>query len=395
MFCGHMKNASHFDVVIVGGAIVGACTAWFLREEGYTGSITIIDKDHSFAKASTSLSAGGIRQQFSQIENIRLSQFGLSFLRRFEARFGVDPGFREDGYLLLASAVGRPTLEQNVKTQIDAGANSQLLSAGDLVEQFPFINADDIALASYGVKNEGWFDPHTVLMAIRKALRGRDIAFIEDEVVSITCQDNRISAIRLAGGQKINCSILVNAAGPAAGLVAKLAGIDLPVEPRKRTVFSFSCRTKIGQMPLIVDPSGVWVRPEGSGFITGVSPPADEDGPAAADDFEPDYHMFEEVIWPILAARIPVFEAIKSTGAWAGHYDYNTFDQNAIIGPHPAIHNFYFANGFSGHGLQQAPAAGRALAEHIVHGQYQTIDCACFSYQRLQTAMPFRERNII
>ncbi len=395
MFCDVMNNDRHFDVVIVGGAIIGACTAWFLRDEGYAGSIAIIDRDHSFAHASTALSAGGIRQQFSEIENIRLSRFGLTFLREFETRFGVDPGFHENGYLLLASRAGQSTLVDNHKVQIGAGARSRLLAAGDLAQTFPFIHADDIALASFGVKNEGWFDPHTVLMAIRKALRGRDVTFIEDEVVAISRQDSQISAVSLAGGTRINCSGLVNAAGPGAGAVAKLAGIDLPVEPRKRTVFSFSCRTKFEPMPLIVDPTGVWVRPEGSGFITGVSPPADKDGPAAEDDFEPDYHLFEEVIWPILAARIPAFEAIKPTGQWAGHYDYNTFDQNAIIGPHPTLKNFYFANGFSGHGLQQAPAAGRALAEYIMTGRYKSIDCSRFSYSRISSSEPFLEQNVI
>ena len=374
---------------------MGACTAWFLREEGFTGSIAVIEKDHSFAKASTTLSAGGIRQQFSEIENIKLSQFGLTFIQEFEDRFGVNPGYKEQGYLVLASEGSRKILEQNCKVQRNAGASSLLLSPDQLSHRFPFLNSHGIASGIFGEQGDGWFDPHLVLSTVRKATRDRGVKFVEDTVIAIENVGDRVSGTTLKSGRKISCSILINAAGPTAGKAAKLAGINLPVEPRKRTVFSFTCKDTIEDMPLIVDPTGVWVRPEGAGFITGVSPPADQDGPVDPDDFNPDYDLFEEIIWPILAERIPTFEAIKMGHAWAGHYDYNCLDQNAIIGPHPAINNFYFINGFSGHGIQHAPAAGRAIAEHIVHGQYNSIDCSRFGYSRIMRNEPFLEKGII
>ena len=395
LLCTIMSTNNHIDIVIMGGAIMGACTAWFLREEGFVGSIAVVEKDHTFTKASTTLSAGGIRQQFSEIENIKLSQFGLTFIQEFEDRFGVGPGYKEQGYLMLASESGQETLARNCKTQRDAGAGSRLLSPDQLSRRFPFLDAGGVAAGIFGEQGDGWFDPHLVLSTIRKAARQRDVEFIEDTVATIEVVNDRIGGVTLQSGRKISCSTLVNAAGPAAGKVASLAGIDLPVEPRKRTVFSFNCKEVIGNMPLIVDPTGVWVRPEGTGFITGISPPEDQDGRADPDDFDPDYDLFEETIWPTLAERIPAFEAIKMGHAWAGHYDYNHFDQNAIIGLHPEINNLYFINGFSGHGIQQAPAAGRAIAEHIIYGQYKSIDCSKFGYSRILRNEPFLERGII
>jgi glycine/D-amino acid oxidase-like deaminating enzyme len=206
---------------------------------------------------------------------------------------------------------------------------------------------------------------------------------------------DRVTGVTLDTGETLAVGIVVNAAGPNAGKVAAMAGVALPVEPRKRSVFVFEARERFEDMPLLVDPSGIYVRPEGSVYIAGGAEPHEADGPADPSDFEPDWPLFEETIWPVLAARIPAFEAIKATRAWAGHYDYNTLDQNAVIGPHPEVANFLFANGFSGHGLQQAPAVGKALAELIVHGAYRTVDCSVFGYARIAAGRPYRELNVI
>jgi FAD-dependent oxidoreductase domain-containing protein 1 len=387
----------HFDIIIIGGAIVGSSVAWYLREEGFAGSIGLVERDASFRHSATALSCASIRQQFSIAENIRLSQFTLGLFRRLREEFGTDAdiGFRENGYLILAGAAGADTLRANHQVQSGEGADIVLEDAAALAARFPWLATEGLALGALGLSGEGWFDAHQLLALFRKGLRARDVAFLPGEVVSIERQAGRIAAVGMADGTRIGAGAVVNAAGPNAGQVAALAGVQLPVEPRKRSVFVFEARERFEDMPLIVDPTGVYVRPEGSVYICGGA--ENEGAEAAADprDFEPEWPLFEESIWPVLAARIPAFEAIKPTRAWAGHYDFNTLDQNAVIGGHPDVENLYLCNGFSGHGLQQAPAAGRAIAELVVHGGYRTIDCSAFGYERIAQGRPYRELNVI
>jgi glycine/D-amino acid oxidase-like deaminating enzyme len=386
-----------YDIVIIGGAIVGSSIAYYLREEGFSGSIALIERDPQFAHAATTLSMASIRQQFSIPENIRLSQFTLKLFRRLKEEFGAeaDIGFREGGYLILAGENGLPILKANHEAQIAEGADIVFEDAEQLTRRFAWLSAEGISAGAYGRTGEGWFDAHAMLMLFRKALRDKKVDFIAASVTAIARDGNRITGVSLDNGQTLEAGIVVNAAGPNAGKVAAFAELALPVEPRKRNVFVFEAREKYADMPLLVDPSGIYVRPEGSVYLTGGAEPEEGDGPADPADFEVDWPLFEEVIWPVLATRIPAFEAIKPTRAWAGHYDYNTLDQNAVIGPHPQVGNFLFANGFSGHGLQQAPAVGKALAELIVHGGYRTVDCSAFGYSRVAEGRAFRELNVI
>lgn len=387
----------NYDIIIVGGAIVGSSVAYFLRKEGFGGTIALIERDPQFEHSSTTLSAASIRQQFSIPENIRLSQFTLGLFRRLKEEFGVDAdiGFREGGYLLLASPEGGPILASNHEIQKAEGADIVLEDAETLSRRFQWLSTEGVAAGAYGLSGEGWFDAHAMLMLFRKALRTMNVDLIKSEVRAVEREGNRVTAVTLVDGRSLGAGIVINAAGPNAGAVAKMAGILLPVEPRKRTVFVFEAREQYGDMPLLVDPNGIYVRPEGSVYITGGA--ESEEGEAAAEphDFDPEWGLFEDMIWPTLANRIPAFEAIKLTRAWAGHYDYNTLDQNGVIGPHPEVANFIFANGFSGHGLQQAPAVGKSLAELIVHGGYRTVDCSAFGYERIPAGRAFCELNII
>ncbi|WP_157014461.1 NAD(P)/FAD-dependent oxidoreductase [Mesorhizobium xinjiangense] len=388
---------ARYDVVIIGGAIVGSAIAWSLVREGFSGSIALVERDPHFEHAATTLSCASIRQQFSNAENIRLSQATLGLFRRLKDEFGEDAdiAFREKGYLILAGEAGLPVLQANHEVQKAEGADIALATPETLAERYPWLSTEGIAAGALGMSGEGWFDAHALLMLYRKALKHMPVDLITASVGAIGRAGGRATCVTLDNGESLEAGLVVNAAGPGAGRVAAMAGLDLPVEPRKRSVFIFEARERFDDMPLLLDPSGIYVRPEGSVYITGGAEPKETDGPADPGDFDPDWPLFEEVIWPVLAARIPAFEAIKPTRAWAGHYDYNTLDQNAVIGPHPDMPNFLFATGFSGHGLQQAPAVGKAFAELVVHGGYRSIDCSVFGYDRIRDNRPYRELNVI
>jgi glycine/D-amino acid oxidase-like deaminating enzyme len=388
-------SSEAFDVVIVGGAAIGSATAYFLTHDlGFDGSVAVVERDPTYAHAATTLSAASIRQQFSTPENIRMSAFGVTFFRDLKTRFGADAdiGFRERGYLLLASETGEDTLLVNHEVQKAEGADIVLMDREALADNFRWLKTSDLRLGAFGRSGEGWFDAHSLLTLLRGAAR-KGATYIHGEVTGIMRDGARVSGVTLADGRQIRCGTLVNAAGPQAGDVAALAGVKLPVEPRKRCVFVVACRAALPGMPLMVDPTGVWIRPEGEVYICGVSPPEDAD--ARATDFDVDYSLFEEVVWPMLAHRVPAMEELKLQRAWAGHYDYNTLDQNAVIGAHPEIPNLIFANGFSGHGLQQSPAAGRAVAELIVHGKFTSLDLTLFGYSRVAEGRAVKELNVI
>jgi len=388
-----------FDVVIVGGSVVGSAIAYFLSGPlEFKGSVAVIEKDTSYETAATPRSAGGVRQQFSTPENIQMSQFGIAFIKSIGEHLSVegeiaDVPFTEWGYLFLATESGLETLRANHTTQTSLGAKVALLTPSELKTRFPWLAIEDLAGGCYGLANEGWTDPYGLLQAFRRKARALGVTYVADEVVDLERMGNSVVSVTLRDGSRIGCGAAVNAAGYHAHKIAAAVGLDLPVRPRKRMVYVFDCRDKPERMPLTIDPTGVWCRPEGSAFIAGVSPPEAEDPDAT--DFEIDYRFYEETVWPTLAHRIPAFEAIKLVRAWVGHYDYNTFDQNAILGPHPELRNFYFANGFSGHGLQQSPAVGRAIAELIVHGRYQTLDLSRFGYERISKGTPILELNVV
>lgn len=346
-----------------------------------------------------------------------MSLFSCEFFRSLGHHLGVegedppDVNFVEGGYLFLATAEGEPVMRDNFSVQRSVDAAVELLTPSQLQEKFPWLNTEGISLGCFGYRNEGWFDPWTLLNAFKKKALSMGVHYIQGEVVGADVQSTvrSVQASLPTGEQRtIHCNHLVNASGPWASRVAAMAGVglrehsnpimhtELPVRPRKRLVFVFKCpEGPTTDCPLVVDPSGVFFRRESAGsmFITGRSPPKEED--KDGDDLEIDYSFFDERLWPVIAERVPAFEALKLTGAWAGFYDYNTVDQNAIIGAHPLISNLVFANGFSGHGIQQSPAVGRAVSEVILDGRTHSIDLSEFSFQRLVEGRPLLEKNIV
>ena len=378
-----------FDVVIVGGGAIGSSIAYHLvSAPDFSGSVAVVERDPTYARASSALSASSIRQQFSTPLNIHLSRFGIDFLRCAPELLGVDLGLREPGYLFLASSAGEAVLRANHAVQRGEGCAVDLLDPAALAARFPWLSTDGIALASLGTANEGWFDGPALMQAFRRRARDLGAVYFADEVVELAA-----AAVTLRSGGRLEAGTVVLAAGAWSGELAAAAGIALPVEPRRRSVFVVDVREPPGLTPLTIDPSGVWFRPEGRFYLAGTTP-ADGNDPAGA-PLEVQHAEWDDMVWPALAARVPAFEAAKVVNSWAGYYEYNTFDQNGIVGRHPELENLIFATGFSGHGIQQSPAVGRAVAELIVHGSYRTLDLLPFSYERISAGRPVRELNVV
>ncbi len=397
----HQPQADGYDIIIIGGAVIGSAIAWFLSaNDEFDGSILVIERDMSYTNSSTSRTNSCIRQQFSNPINIQISRYGADFIANFRDELGGDPDIPDIftdyfGYLYLAA--DEPTaahLRRNQAVQADLGAATVIMTPDEIRAAYPFYNLDDIVCGSHNPVNEGYFDSGTMFDWWRRKARDNGVHYHEAEVVDLDMIGNRVTAVRLGGGRRIGCSAVVNAAGPRAVEVARMAGLALPVEPRKRFSFVFKAGEALdGTLPLTIDPSGVHVRSDGAAFLAGCSP--DPDPAVDYDDFAMDHDVFERKVWPVLAHRIPTFERIKVTSQWAGHYAYNTLDQNVVVGPHPGVNNFVFANGFSGHGLQQAPAIGRGVAELICHGNYRSLDLSPLGYERIVDNRPFGETAVI
>jgi glycine/D-amino acid oxidase-like deaminating enzyme len=344
-----------------------------------------------------------MRQQFSGDLNVRISQFAADFVKNLPRYMDNDDrvpdlSIRSFGYMYLADNEGfADVLRESQKVQLDAGAATQLMTPDQIKMAYPFYNVDDIVLGSINLVDEGFWDATAVFDWWRKSARERGVEYIENEVVAVNknASGSRVESVTLKSGEVIACGQVLNASGPRADITARMAGIEVPVEPRKRFSWIFSAEQPLDRdLPLTIDPSGVHVRENGGGTYQ-CGGHSDIDPAVDPDDFIMDHSIWENHVWPILATRIPQFEAIKVQSEWAGHYAYNTFDHNAILGPHMEVGNLFFLNGFSGHGLQQSPAMGRGTAEIMVHGKYQTLDMTQFHFDRIPAGRKIIEKAII
>jgi glycine/D-amino acid oxidase-like deaminating enzyme len=379
-------------VVIVGGAIVGSSVAFFLRELGFEGSITVVEKDPTYQQSSTALSAASIRTQFGTPVNIHMSLFGAAFFRDVKARFGqaADIGFVERGYLILGGPDVADARAAAIPMQRREGADAILLSKDEAKRRYPWLNVDDLGVATTAGRDEGWFDAWSLLSLVKSAARERNVSYVKSTAETVVLFGGRVSGVKLSDGKVLPADWCVNAAGAASGVFLRPIGIELPVEPRKRTVFSIKAPLSVEGFPMLFDSSGAWIRPEGEGFICGIAP-LDENDFDATGDFEPAHELLEETVWPALAHRIPALEQLRLERSWAGHYEMNTLDHNGIIGPHDEVANLIIATGFSGHGVMHAPATGRGVAELITQGRYQSIDLSPLGFSRIRSGIPLHE----
>ena len=381
-----------YDVVIVGGAVMGSSVAWHLvHEAGFDGSVLVVERDPTYEFASTSLTNSCMRQQFTNELNIRISQYAAEVVRDFEPPVDV----HHFGYMYLAGdEVLADGLRRSQQVQAAHGAGTRIMTPDEIAAEYPFYEVADLVCGSHNLVDEGWFDSQTMFQTWRRQARSGGVEYATDEVVGVEVGSDRVIAVRLASGVSVACGWVVNAAGPRAAAVASMAGLELPVEPRKRYTFVFEAAEPLERdLPLTIDTTGVHVRTDGGAYMAGCTP--DVDPPAAFDDFAMDRDIWEDKVWPALVHRIPSFERIKVRSQWAGHYAFNTLDHNVVVGPHHRLQNFVFVNGFSGHGMQQSPAMGRGVAELIAYGDYRSLDLTPLGHDRIVRGEPFPEGAII
>jgi len=386
-----------FDILIIGGGVMGSSIACNLVNDGFKGQIAIFEKDPTYERSSTTLSAGGIRRQFSTEVNVRMSQYSLSIFQKFGELMEVkgerpEIELKPRGYLFLGNEKNWPLLVKHQRFQKSLGVDTQLLDMKETLQIIPDLNPEGLVGSSYS-PGDGYMDPYSVLQGYAKKARNLGVQYLYKEVVAVLKEGDRVSGIRTRDGETYPSPCVVNAAGPYGGEVGRMAGLEIPVVPVRRMVYICQPpRLFEYDLPLVIDTSGLYFRHEvGRHILTGKS--RKEEPPGF--NFDWDRQYFNEVIWPDIAFRIPLFDKLRLIRGWAGLYEVNQWDNNAILGEHPELHGFFMAVGFSGHGLQQAPAVGRALSELIRLGRYETVDVSSLGFERIFKGEKVLEEEVV
>lgn len=388
-----MKN---HDVIIIGGGIMGSATAYYLSKKDPTLKVTVIERDPTYARASTTLSMSNVRIQFSLKENIQISQYAFDALKRFEDEMEVDGNkpkiyYHREGNLFLVDENNEVQARRALNLQQSLGCRIEWWTPQKIKAAFPLYETGGFIGGTYG-PDDGHFDAYAALMGYKAKARYLGAEYLKNDVKEITTRSGRVAAVRLASGESLAARYIINCAGAWAAQVAATAGGNLPIEPVKRQVFTLDTAVKPqGPLPLTVLPSGLYFRTETGGVILlGKSMAEDPSG----FHFNWDDKRFMEILWPELAEFVPAFDRLKLVRGWAGLYAVNTLDGNAILGEWPEVQGLFLANGFSGHGLQQAPAVGRYLAELILKLPV-SLDLSIFRPDRILENNPLSEGGLV
>ncbi|MDP9265750.1 MAG: FAD-binding oxidoreductase [Chloroflexota bacterium] len=376
------------EVVIIGGGVIGASIACHLAQRGQT-NVVVLERD-TLGSGSTSKNAGGIRLQFSTEINVRLSQRSLPRFLAFREEMGIDPQFRQSGYLFLITTdrdVEPFTRSLALWQRLDVPARR--LDAAAVHELFPELVADDLRFATFCAL-DGHADPTSILNGYVARARGRGVEFREHAAAtSIEVEGGHVAAVR-AHGERIACATVVDAAGPWAAEVGRLAGVDLPVRPLRRHIFITAPVPGFDrEFPLTIDfTNGLYMHRESGGVLLGMADPADP--PGFLESVNPD---FLPTVVERALARLPILERTSVRTGWAGLYE-DTPDKHPILGAVDAVGGFVCATGFSGHGLMHAPAAGEVVAELIL-GVPTALDVSGLRLERFRTGALVKEHNVV
>ena len=383
------------DVAIIGGGVIGCSVAHFVKEMAPQTSVAVIEPDSKYEWASTPRASGGCRVQFTTPENIEMSLFSIGFIKSFATTMSVedrpaDVGWVEGGYLFIVPPDSARSLEANATRQRSMGCTVHLLSPAELKARWPSMNVDDLGAGAY-TPGDGWCDPNSLLWGFRRKAASRGATIVNGRVVAIEHTQARVTGIALEDGSRLAAEHVVNAAGAWAGEVAAMAGMQLPVAPMKRYEHYFTAGSPMERLPYVKDVARLAFRSEGKGFSGGLVDGSQQRG----FDFTIDHDYFERVVWPAVAHRFPPLEAAKCHRTWSGLYEECELDGNPIIGRwNDGLANLCTAAGFSGHGMMHAPAAGRAIAELLLTGRYQSIDLTRLGYERVEKGEAYPETGI-
>jgi FAD-dependent oxidoreductase domain-containing protein 1 len=391
-----MTNPNTYDLVIIGGGIMGSAAAYYVKHADTNMEVAVVEMDPTYSRSSTTLSMANARIQFSLEKNIRISQFTFETLARFEEELAVDnrrPNvtFRREGNLFMVDDKGKSASEAAVSLQKSLDCQVEWRTPEEIKEKYPLYNPDGMAGGTFGPQ-DGHFDAYAFLMGYKAKARSLGAHYIKNRVTEILTADARVIGVKLASGESLSAGYVLNCAGAWAANIARTANVNLPVVPVKRQVFVLDTAVKPEKpLPLTILPSGLYFRTETGGrLLLGKSMQEDPVG----FDFSWDDKRFYELLWPELAEFVPAFDTLKLLRGWAGLYAVNTLDGNAILGEWPELKGFYLANGFSGHGLQQAPAVGRYLSELILNLPPK-LDLSCFSAERILENRPLSEKGLV
>lgn len=391
-----IKADKIYDVIIVGGGIMGSATAYYLMKADPNLRVAVIERDPTYTNASTTLSMSNVRIQFSLKENIQISQYTLEVLKCFEEEMAVDDNrpkiyFHREGNLFLIDEERHDSARRAYELQKSLNCKVEWWSPEKIKQRYPLYAPKTYIGGTFGPE-DGHFDAHAALMGYKAKIRSLGATYVKDDVVKIMTTHSRVSGVQLASQETLPTAIVINCAGAWAAQLAKTVRVALPVIPVKRQVFALDTAVKPeGSLPLTVLPSGLYFRSETGGII--LLGKSMDDDPVGI-NFNWDEKRFVEILWPELAEFVPAFDTLRLRRGWAGLYAVNTLDGNAILGEWPELKGFYLANGFSGHGLQQAPAVGRYISELILT-QPPALDLSIFNPKRILENKPLSENGLV